>query len=163
MTDWLEELLKESGEALRWALGRYPSEGQADREEAGTALAGMRQSREAEAQSGEETLSAWEAEDLPAWERAGLELAASPLLQRESGETPLWDGEATPSNGLEAGGSGLYRRLARAVIPAQKRRASGQTAAAERQSVGTPSLTVDELDRAVRRDSRRYDGGMELY
>ena len=25
------------------------------------------------------------------------------------------------------------------------------------------SLTVDELDRAVRRDSRRYDGAMELY
>lgn len=34
---------------------------------------------------------------------------------------------------------------------------------AERMTAGTNSLTVDELDRAVRRDSRRYDGGMELY
>lgn len=24
-------------------------------------------------------------------------------------------------------------------------------------------LTVDELDRAVRRDSRRYDGGMSIF
>ena len=27
----------------------------------------------------------------------------------------------------------------------------------------TAALTVDELDRAVRRDSRRYDGGMTIF
>ncbi len=58
---------------------------------------------------------------------------------------------------------GLYRSVAKTQ---QAIRASRQSRAAttDRQmSAGAPSLTVDELDRAVRRDSRRYDGAMQLY
>ena len=58
----------------------------------------------------------------------------------------------------------LYRGAARGIRSAQTSAAPAAGAAVtERMTAGTGSLTVDELDRAVRRDSRRYDGGMELY
>ena len=52
------------------------------------------------------------------------------------------------------------RRTERAVRSAQGRR---ESTTHRQMTAGAPSLTVDELDRAVRRDSRRYDGAMELY
>lgn len=58
---------------------------------------------------------------------------------------------------------GLYQRLVRAGWERSGSQRAERTVVVEQQSVGTPSLTVDQLDRAVRRDSRRYDGGMELY
>lgn len=58
---------------------------------------------------------------------------------------------------------GLYQSVVkteRAVRTARSR----QNVTIDRQmTAGAPSLPVDELDRAVRRDSRRYDGAMELY
>ena len=72
--------------------------------------------------------------------------------------------------GIRAADSGargtltLYRSAARGVRGAQALSPPAAGAAVtERMTAGTGSLTVDELDRAVRRDSRRYDGGMELY
>ncbi len=66
-----------------------------------------------------------------------------------------------PEIGLE----GLYRQTVRAVRPAPQAlpvEQAGRTVRAEEPG-RTAALTVDELDRAVRRDSRRYDGGMNIF
>lgn len=65
----------------------------------------------------------------------------------------------------QAGLEGLYRQTAQAVRPAAPAlppEQAGRTARAQEPG-GNPSLAVDELDRAVRRDSRRYDGGMSIF
>lgn len=59
----------------------------------------------------------------------------------------------------------LYRQTARAVRPAEQIlpvEQAGRTLRAEEPG-RTAALTVDELDRAVRRDSRRYDGEMMIF
>ena len=83
-------------------------------------------------------------------------------VRREAAEMELAGVRAADSGAR--GTLELYRGAARGIRSAQA--ASAPTAGAavtERMTAGTGSLTVDELDRAVRRDSRRYDGGMELY
>ena len=65
----------------------------------------------------------------------------------------------------ERGLEGLYRQTVQAGrVPAQATpvEQAGRTMRAEEPG-RTAALTVDELDRAVRRDSRRYDGGMTLF
>lgn len=72
---------------------------------------------------------------------------------------------AADSMAAERGLEGLYRQAAQAGRPAAQGLAAeraGRTAlagGAERSG----ALTVDELDWAIRRDSRRYDGGMALF
>lgn len=66
-------------------------------------------------------------------------------------------------SGTGDGGAAVYRRLLRLGRAETAARAGAERGGVYRQGVDAPSLTVDELDRAVRRDSRRYDGGMELY
>ena len=65
----------------------------------------------------------------------------------------------------QAGLKGLYRQTVRGLRPAAPalppEQAGGTARAQEPGSAA--SLAVDELDRAVRRDSRRYDGGMSIY
>ena len=83
------------------------------------------------------------------------------------------DGAAGPGRRPEAGTAGsalaglaeLYRGAAsegRAPAPAAVPE-GGRRTVLERTAEGAPGLTVDELDRAVRRDSRRYDGGMSIF
>lgn len=65
----------------------------------------------------------------------------------------------------EQGLEKLYQqtvRAGRAAVQAAPAEQAGRTAWAEEPG-RTAALTVDELDRAVRRDSRRYDGGMTLF
>lgn len=65
----------------------------------------------------------------------------------------------------ERGLEGLYRQTVqagRAPTQAAPVEQAGRTMRAEEPG-RTAALTVDELDRAVRRDSRRYDGGMTLF
>ena len=60
---------------------------------------------------------------------------------------------------------GLYRRTAQAVRPPAQNlpvEQAGRTRLDEKPERAA-ALTVDELDWAVRRDSRRYDGGMTIY
>jgi hypothetical protein len=58
----------------------------------------------------------------------------------------------------------LYRQVVRAgYLASETARQPGRDTVTQQVTVGAPSLTADELDRAVRRDSRRYDGAMELY
>ena len=68
--------------------------------------------------------------------------------------------------GLEqAGLKGLYRQTVQGLRPAAPvllPEQVGRTARAQEPG-SAASLAVDELDRAVRRDSRRYDGGMSIY
>lgn len=80
-------------------------------------------------------------------------------------------GEGSPGPGEEpdgrvsAGLAKLYRGAAegaRAPAPALARSGTSRTML-EREAGGAPPLTVEELDRAVRRDSRRYDGGMSIF
>ena len=68
--------------------------------------------------------------------------------------------------GLEqAGLKGLYRQTVQGLRPAAPTlppEQAGRTARAQEPG-SAASLAVDELDRAMRRDSRRYDGGMSIY
>lgn len=92
---------------------------------------------------------------------------------------PAWQGEGprrTPETeehhsvpqGPEEGRRGLeelYRQTAQAARPASLAAEAGQAARTARMGEAETDrqLTVDELDRAVRRDSRRYDGGMSIF
>ncbi len=75
------------------------------------------------------------------------------------------DGAIGPMTSAERGLERLYKQTVQAsrpaaqILPAER---AGQTARAEEPG-RTAALTVEELDRAVRRDSRRYDGGMTLF
>lgn len=89
-----------------------------------------------------------------------LALAAARRMQAEGPEAgALADRLAQAQDG----GAAVYRRLLRLGRAESAARTAGESGGTRRQEVDAPSLTVDELDRAVRRDSRRYDGGMELY
>ena len=81
--------------------------------------------------------------------------------------TAAEDAAAAPAPGAvaEGGLEELYRRTAQASRPTAQSlpvEQAGRTRSAEEPG-RTAALTVDELDRAVRRDSRRYDGGMSIF
>ena len=97
-----------------------------------------------------------------AW--AGLERAAR---NGAAGPESEGAGRSGPArDGLEqAGLKGLYRQTVqglRPAAPALPPEQAGRTVRAQEPG-SAASLAVDELDRAVRRDSRRYDGGMSIY
>ena len=76
------------------------------------------------------------------------------------------EGGKTQSPPASQGGlEGLYRQAVQAARPGAQALAVPQRDQTVRP--GEPEtprqLTVDELDRAVRRDSRRYDGGLEIF
>ena len=84
---------------------------------------------------------------------------------------PGWAGAAEMGAVLNAGKpgdeglEGLYKQAVQAGRPAAPSlpvEQAGRSMRAEEPG-RTAALTVDELDRAVRRDSRRYDGGMTIY
>lgn len=90
---------------------------------------------------------------------AGAERAA----RAETAESPLTG--TRRAHQVQAGLEGLYRqavRAARPAAPALPPERAGRSARA-REPGSAASLAVDELDRAVRRDSRRYDGGMSIF
>lgn len=75
------------------------------------------------------------------------------------------DAAAGRMRSAEQGLEGLYRQAVQAGrpaaqgLPAQQAERSARAEEPER----TAALTVEELDRAVRRDSWRYDGGITIY
>ena len=115
----------------------------------------LRTAAERTAQAGEALRSA-RGKDL-AW--AGSEWAA------HGGITgPALDSAGRSGSG-QTGLDGLYRQTVRGLrpaAPALSPEQAGRTARAQEPG-SAASLAVDELDRAVRRDSRRYDGGMSIY
>ena len=97
---------------------------------------------------------------------------ARPGLERTAqGDTSGLASEGAGTSGMAPGGpeqaglKGLYRQTVRGMRPAAPAlppEQAGRTARAQEPG-SAASLAVDELDRAVRRDSRRYDGGMNIY
>ena len=94
------------------------------------------------------------------------ETILSGLQWAVQGVTPGPAPEGAGRSGPEQGGlEGLYRQTVRGLrpaVPAMPPEQAGRTARAQEPG-SAASLAVDELDRAVRRDSRRYDGGMSIY
>ena len=88
---------------------------------------------------------------------------ALPGMSREAGTAREklpgvdWDG-GTGSAELHRGAAEGARAPAPLPVPEPVSRM-----ALEREGGSPPGLTVEELDRAVRRDSRRYDGGMSIF
>lgn len=187
MTDLLEELLdemeedEEPGETDGWreltAAPRIPEgPGAAERQEdAGgredrpgprdeltgkNAAEPLRQRGSEAALPEEATAEEWEPAASAA-DRSG-DVTGLVRVRREAAKMELAGVRAADSGAW--GTLELYRGAARGIRSAQTTAAPAAGAAVtERMTAGTGSLTVDELDRAVRRDSRRYDGGMELY
>ena len=93
-----------------------------------------------------------------------LELAELPNARAEDGP-PAADIVTASLQPAERGLEGLYRQAVRAARPAAQAPAAPRQGQAVR--LGEPEtprqLTVDELDRAARRDSRRYDGGLDIF
>lgn len=95
-------------------------------------------------------------EGVPAWQGVGPR------------RTPETEEHHSVPQGPEEGRRGLeelYRQTAQAARPASLAAEAGQAARTARMGEAETArqLTVDELDRAVRRDSRRYDGGMSIF
>ena len=90
---------------------------------------------------------------------AGLERAA------RGGAVDLALERVRRSGEKQTGLKGLYRQTVRGLRPTAPALPPEQAerTAREREPGSAASLAVDELDRAVRRDSRRYDGGMSIY
>lgn len=118
----------------------------------------------------EEDLSGLEEFDLPApllspSERAESDTGDGPSLQT-AGPVDFSGGPAAPEPSL-AGLEELYRETARETLPsaapAVPQGGRGEFARRAEEPGSAASLAVDELDRAVRRDSRRYDGEMSIY
>ena len=123
-----------------------------------------------EAPEAEEDLSGLEEFDLPAPllpppERAESGGGGGPSPQA-AGPADLSGGLAAPEPSL-AGLEELYRETARetlpTAVPAATQGGRGELSARMEEPGSAASLAVDELDRAVRRDSRRYDGEMMIY
>lgn len=88
--------------------------------------------------------------------------AACPLLP-----VPAPSGGQAAAGPPSAGGDAGLRRLYRQVRAASWEQGAAQTAGmAVSREAALPQqsgLTMGQLDRAMRRDSRRYDGGMSIY
>ena len=98
------------------------------------------------------------------WTLSGWEWA---VRHGAGGPAPDSAGQPGParSGPEQAGLKGLYRQTVqglRPAAPALPPEQAGRTVRAQEPG-SAASLAVDELDRAVRRDSRRYDGGMSIY
>ncbi len=185
MVDWIERLLppeedeEEEDVLLREAGGVLPP----PEDEAGEdgAAAGGERAPEA----GEDGPAAAEAAAEQGWDPGGAEeefgvtapggqtaewlarrrahsggpSAAAPRRQGQ-GEGRDTGRERTAAEGLEA----LYRQTARAAWAAPALEAQPvERMVRVREKEGGAALTAEELDRAVRRDSRRYDGGMSIF
>lgn len=133
-----------------------------------------------EAQNGAEPASAQE-QVWPILDGDGPGAAAARRQPEGPGDAPPEEGNAPREDrdgergaemarvirrGDESGLDGLYRRAVQASRPAAPQvlppEQAGRPFRAEEPG-RTAALTVEELDRAVRRDSRRYDGGMTLF
>ena len=113
--------------------------------------------------------------DAPAWDAAGADKAGTPERAEAKEAAPAAaerhrngreaDAGAEPMGPAERGLEELYQKTAAAARSALQPPGGGQAGRTIR--VGEPEpprqLTVDELDRAVRRDSRRYDGGLDIF
>lgn len=168
MIDWLEELLaavdgededgQEDALALEAERAAAPAPASGDR-------AGNREQGRAERPGAAGSAPPEHALDARRPARAEIGRRAQAPGAAELRTEEAEKAGAEPAGTAEAGLERLYRRTAQAGrLPAQGM--AGGTAAwtrPEKEPGQTAALTVDELDRAVKRDSRRYDGGMSIF
>lgn len=91
----------------------------------------------------------------------GLEQA----VRMQAAGTALDGVRQASASAAGSGLEGLYRQAveaARPAAPALAPERAGRTVRVQEPG-SAASLAVDELDRAVRRDSRRYDGGLSIF
>lgn len=94
-----------------------------------------------------------------------VELLALAGPSGQAGTAAEMDSVMESMTTAEKGLEGLYKQAVQASRPAAQSlpvEQAGRSLRADEPG-RTAALTVDELDRAVRRDSRRYDGGMTLF
>ena len=90
------------------------------------------------------------------WEEAALSAGGTPVqgfgaerLSRSAAGAPL---------------AALYRQVRETVVPVQTTVPGQGNRVVVREEASAPAgLTEEGLDRSLRRDSRRYDGGMSIY
>lgn len=158
MIDWLETLWKAAEEGAEVSLpgepdlrpvkagirSRTEERGSADRkEEPEGELAPWQNLRFGPAQPERSVRSAvWSGEN-------PVGSAAIGRLYRSAAESPL---------------AALYHRVRETVSPGQSGMSGhGGTVVVREEVSAAPGLTEERLDRSLRRDSRRYDGGMSIY
>lgn len=111
----------------------------------------------------EEALRAVEAGGTETVETSRMTAGAERTVRTETEVSPL--AGTRRAHQVQAGLEGLYRQTvqaARPAAPALPPEPAGRSVRAQEPG-SAASLAVDELDRAVRRDSRRYDGGMSIF
>lgn len=72
-------------------------------------------------------------------------------------------GEAGRGGAASSALNSLYRRTAEAIQMTRRGARNADPVTVREERTPEAGITVRELDRAVRRDSRRYDGGMNIY
>lgn len=72
-------------------------------------------------------------------------------------------GEAGRGGAASSALGSLYRRTAEAIQMTRRGARNADPVTVREERTPEAGITVRELDRAVRRDSRRYDGGMNIY
>jgi hypothetical protein len=148
---------REAGDGVfqteNWSAGTSPFF-RSGNQEAGTASAGGERWGNGAVSARSENLEAGAVSSKSmSWETDGVSYRSE---RWESGELSQSDSGQSAAE--------LYRQVVRAgYLAAETARQPGRATVTQQVTVGAPSLTADELDRAVRRDSRRYDGAMELY
>lgn len=98
--------------------------------------------------------------------RAAVVTEEEPVPVRKTAETGFGGGpELTAFSrlGEESPLMALYRRAGETLGVTPPSAPARREVVVRETTVSPPGLTVRELDLAVRRDSRRYDGGMNLY
>ena len=152
MIDWLELLWKAAEGGTELSLPEemeLRAQTAADRAEEDAAVPDMAQAGGA---------APWQ-EFLPlpvGWEEAALPPGKTPVhgfgaerLSRSAAGAPL---------------AALYRQVRETVVPLQTAAPGQGNRVVVREEVPAPAgLTEEGLDRSLRRDSRRYDGGMSIY
>ena len=164
--EWMRAAGQDSSEGTDWAELRMDGTDQAELRMDGTDRAGLR--------TDGTDWAKWTAEaglegERPEWTQRAEGAARESGEQRKAGAEAVGAGSPGPALRPDRGSSAalmeLYRGAAegaRAPAPALSPERVPRTMP-EREAGGATPLTVEELDRAVRRDSRRYDGGMSIF
>ncbi len=169
MINWLEELLKAAEEGREFNL---PESGETDLLSAinrGLSRAEENQNAsegESLAQVPEMEGSLWQnhRSTLGQPEADGLGATARSVLRAGNTLTDDFAVKRLYRSAADSALAALYHRVRETVSPVQPAvPGHGNTVVVREEAAAVPGLTEEKLDRSLRRDSRRYDGGMSIY